>query len=128
LRDTATPPPSKRGQKEQKMKIASHAVRQIRQGDVLLTRIEQPATLRRVADDAGQPLAGLHVPGERTGHAHRLPSRVYDSAAGRVLMVETPAILVHEEHEHIQVPAGWWMPTLQQEYRPRRVVRRAKYD
>lgn len=104
------------------MITAKASVRQIRQGDVLLTRIDPPPaeTLQRVKDDDGQPLAGLLVPGERTGHAHRLPARVYDApGVGRVLMIERPQVLTHEEHEHIEVPAGWWVPTFQREYSPR---------
>lgn len=103
------------------MKIATPTTKQIRQGDVLLTRVAEPAGAVRVHDPEGQPLAGLLVPGERTGHAHRLPARVYDDGQGnRVLMLERPTPLTHEEHEAIEVPAGWWEVTLQREYSPRR--------
>jgi hypothetical protein len=99
---------------------AAPTVRQIRQGDVLLTRVEPPeGDIRRPLDDSGQPLAGLLVPGERTGHAHRLPARVYDAGGRRLLMLERPTPLVHEEHQDIEVPAGWWEVTLQREYAPR---------
>jgi len=96
-------------------------MRQIRQGDVLLTEVDRPeGELIRVLDENDQPMAGLLVPGERTGHAHRLPARVYDTAGGqRVLFVERPTEMSHEEHEDVEVPAGWWTPTIQREYTPR---------
>lgn len=104
--------------------------RQIRQGDVLLTAIEQPAgeLMVRALDDSGQPLAGLLVTGERTGHAHRLPARVYDLADRRVLMLERPSPITHEEHAPIEVPAGWWQVDLQREYAPRRNLGRNRVD
>lgn len=92
---------------------------QIRQGDVLLVRVDPPVEIpKRVRDEKGKPLAGLLVEGERTGHAHRLPARVYDTPEGRVLFLERPTMLTHEEHEDIEVPAGWWKPTQQREYVP----------
>jgi hypothetical protein len=100
-------------------------INQIRQGDVLLVRVPEPAKKTRVVDEAGTPLAGLRVEGERTGHAHVLPARVYQPASGgRVLFVERPTPITHEEHGPIEVPAGWWQPVVQREYvpaaRPRR--------
>ena len=99
-------------------------VNQIRQGDVLLTRIAAPKRAVRVLDQTGQPMAGLLVAGERTGHAHRLPARVYDTRRGRVLMLERPETITHEEHAHLTVPAGWWQVNLQTEYRPQARPRR----
>jgi hypothetical protein len=90
----------------------------IRQGDVLLVKVAEPATKIRACDEFGQPLAGLLVEGERTGHAHRLPARVYDSEVGRVLLLERPTPITHEEHAAIEIPAGWWRPVQQREYVP----------
>ena len=109
------------------MIIAKETVRQIRQGDVLLTRVaEPPGAAREVIEDE----QGLLVPGERTGHAHRLPARVHRvRGLGRVLEVTHPTVLTHEEHEHIEVPTGWWIPTIQREYVPRRAPRsRSRVD
>lgn len=92
---------------------------QVRQGDVLLIPVEPPqGELRRAVDAEGRPLAGLLVEGERTGHAHRLPARVYDAPEGRLIMLERPTPLTHEEHQHVEVPAGWWRIVLQTEYVP----------
>jgi hypothetical protein len=102
----------------------------IRQGDVLLVPILEPmGAATRVLDEAGQPMAGLLVEGERTGHAHRLPARVYDTAGGeRVLFLERPTEITHEEHGAIEVPAGWWRPVQQREYAPRRNLSRSARD
>jgi len=99
---------------------------QIRQGDLLLVPVDAPTgRVQRVCDQEGRPLAGFELPGERTGHVHRLPARVYDvDRQGALLMLERPAMLTHEEHRHVEVPAGWWRPIIQREYvpasRPRR--------
>lgn len=97
----------------------------IRQGDVLLVPIRQPARPVRAVGDDGQPLAGVRIAGERTGHAHELPARVYDAGTRRVIMLERPAVLTHQEHAHITVPAGWWEVVVQREWVPRAVGRRS---
>jgi hypothetical protein len=120
------------------------AITQIRQGDVLLTRVPEPAGAVRACGADGQPLSGLRVPGERSSHEHVLPARVYDSAVGRVLFLERPTpIQVLDtrtgepatlpdgrlRHAAVKVPAGWWIPTPQRQYVPRaRPVQRARYD
>lgn len=107
------------------------ARQQIRHGDVLLTEIQPPVGPQRAVDDNGQPLAGLLVAGERTGHAHRLPARVYDlpgTPARRVVMIERPTAITHEEHGAVEIPAGWWEVTLQREYAPRQNVSRSRRD
>ena len=92
---------------------------QIRQGDVLLVpRSEAPAATVRALDAAGQPLLGLRVEGERTGHAHELAARVYDAPGGHVLFLERPAPLTHPEHGTSVVPAGWWDVRIQREHVP----------
>lgn len=100
-------------------------ITQIRQGDVLLIRREAPPAGAARRED----LAGLRVPGERTGHAHRLPAEVYDTDRGRLLRVEEGAVLTHDEHAPIAVPAGWWEPRLQREFTPAsRPTPRARFD
>lgn len=99
-------------------------IRQIRQGDVLLIRRDAPADAKRVEAQ------GLRVPGERTGHAHVLPAQVYETAEGvRLLHLDEPAILTHEEHRHIVIPAGWWQPVIQREWSPSdEPTPRARFD
>lgn len=120
-------------------------ITQIRQGDVLLVRRPIPANPTRVVGTDGQPVAGLRVPGERSGHEHRLPARVYDDGDTRVLFLErpTPMRVVRADnpdveflmpdgrprHPAVEVPAGWWQPIPQRQYVPAsRPVSRARYD
>jgi hypothetical protein len=123
---------------------------QIRQGDVLLVRADAPlpAECRRVMGRDGQPLAGLRVPGERSGHAHVLTADVYDSPRGRVLWLAedrelrvvstaTGELALLEDgrprHQPVTVPAGWWTPIPQRQYSPhprpsRRAQSRGRWD
>jgi len=85
----------------------------------MLVPVEAPRIhVNRVTDENGRPLAGLLVEGERTGHAHRLPGRIYDTDAGRLILLGRPTTMTHEEHADVEVPAGWWRPIQQQEYVP----------
>lgn len=101
------------------------SIDQIRQGDVLLLRREAPAVATPIAG-----VAGLRVPGERTGHAHTLAAEVLELADGtRLLRLDEPGLLTHDEHKAIEVPAGWWEPRVQREFvAQRRSVARARFD
>lgn len=88
---------------------------QIRQGDVLLIPRRKPSDSDRVLDGAGLPLAGVKIEGERTGHAHVLPGRVYESGDRRMVFLERPTPITHQEHGDIDVPAGWWEIRVQRE-------------
>jgi hypothetical protein len=101
-------------------------VNQIRQGDVLLTRVAVPATADRVFGADGQALAGIRIEGERTGHAHELPGRVYQIGDRRLVMLERPTPITHPEHAHVEVPAGWWEVTVQREHVPDRTPARRR--
>jgi len=95
----------------------------IRQGDVLLVSREAPEQSTRT--DA----LGLRVPGERTGHAHTLPAEVHETSGGTMLYLDEPTDLVHDEHDSVSVPAGWWEPRLQREFTPTsRPSSRANFD
>lgn len=121
------------------------SVRQIRHGDVLLTAVEAPDAPVRATDASGQPLAGVRIPGERSGHMHVLPARVYDAGSKRLLFLERPELMRvvrtdnpevefvradgRPRHPAVEVPAGWWELTPQRQYAPRRrPVSRARYD
>lgn len=119
---------------------------QIRQGDVLLERADAPAPAgcQRAVGRDGEPLAGLRVPGERSGHVHVLPAEVYDTPAGRRLWIPeaTEMLVVSTEtgelallpdgrvrHRPVTVPAGWWTPVPQRQHVPRsRPVPRGRWD
>jgi len=102
--------------------------KQIRQGDVLLTAVEPPASCERATDREGRPLAGVRIAGERTGHAHELAGRVYDADGRRLIFLERPTTLTHQEHRHIEVPAGWWEVRTQREFEPVRRQARRRFD
>ena len=93
---------------------------QIRQGDVLLVPVAPPrGELVRAVDRAGQPLAGLRIEGECTGHAHVLPAEVWQLGSDRLLHIAADSVMSHEEHAAVTVPPGWWRPVTQREYVPR---------
>ena len=92
-------------------------VKQIRQGDVFLMKVQEPETRELATGPDGLPLAGLRVEGERTGHAHVLPGEIYDTPdARRVVRVHEPTLITHEEHKHLVVPEGWWEVRIQREW------------
>ena len=100
----------------------SKEIRQIRQGDVLLVKVEEPKERDLATGPDGRPLAGLRVDGERTGHAHVLPGEIYQTPdARRVVRLHEPTPITHEEHKHLVVPEGWWEVRIQRE---RAVTRR----
>ncbi len=78
---------------------------QIRQGDVLITRVDNiPTEATPVPLDSGQVVLAY---GEVTGHKHRiahfmdagsLPARLFDTENMRFLEVVGDCALVHEEH------------------------------
>ena len=114
------------------MTTTTTPVNQIRQGDVLLQRVAPPAGVTRTTEQ------GLLVPGERTGHAHRLAAEVWqDNTGRRFLRLDKPRPIVHTEEDEITqadhlpvlVPAGWWIPVLQRQYVPGgRPGLRARWD
>lgn len=117
----------------------------IRQGDVLLRRVDPPrgTPIRAVGPD-GEPLAGLRVPGERSGHVHVLPAEVYDADAGRLLWIreatemrvvstDTGELAILPDgrvrHRTVTVPVGWWQPAPQRQYVPAsRPAPRGRWD
>ena len=93
---------------------------QFRQGDVLLTRIEElPDGLHPAARAAGRIVL---AEGEATGHAHAVSDAGAELLEGwgtRVLrVVGEPATLLHEEHNAIVLRPGLYLVTRQREYDP----------
>lgn len=88
-----------------------------RHGDVLISRIANLPT-------GVQPRQGVILAhGELTGHSHRLqqPHAVQLWTQGSNLFLEvkaTNATLVHEEHQAIVLPQGFYRVWRQREYRP----------
>ena len=97
--------------------------KQARQGDVLLTVMEVPATGKEVPRENGR-IVLAH--GEATGHAHSIASLdvkllMDEKTLARHLDTrgEKRPILDHEEHEALRLPAGKTIEVRQQrEYHP----------
>lgn len=97
---------------------------QIRQGDVLVESF-----VGEIPVDAIKEEDTILAWGEATGHTHRVETK--DSAifnftmgeeAVRVLNLPTPAKLLHQEHDPIELPAGGYR-IIQQRTFSRGVVR-----
>jgi hypothetical protein len=112
-------------------------MQQIRQGDVLLVRLEQTAeeflaeSARRIDPVPRERGRLVLAEGEATGHAHVIESEEAelfqedeelldaDEAAELYLLVHGSAAapLVHEEHTTLDVPPGVYRVVRQREYR-----------
>lgn len=86
-------------------------MRMYRQGDVLI--VESRHTLGTKAPDK------ILVYGETTGHAHRVEgdALVMDLRDGsKVIQAAEPFKVVHEEHDTIEIPEGFYRVVRQREY------------
>ena len=96
-----------------------------RQGDVFIMRAPKGVLSAQEIprDPEGRVVLAY---GEVTGHAHAITepgAALYTLAeAGddlsRLLRLELPAVLRHEEHSPIHIPAGDWIVRRQREYSP----------
>ena len=96
---------------------------QIRQGDVYLIPVDSvPRSAKPVAREGGRVILAH---GEVTGHAHAItaPGAVLLATPGataevadRFLRLRSKATLTHEEHGHIEVPAGTYRVQIHDEW------------
>jgi hypothetical protein len=98
--------------------------RMYRQGDVLLIPVESiPVKLKDMGRDGGRVVLAH---GEATGHTHAIADeraalfRKVDGEAAVFMRVlgEAPVALVHDEHDTIMIPPGWYRVIRQREYSP----------
>jgi hypothetical protein len=102
-----------------------------RQGDVWIYRITRAEyeAQRSVTHVTGSPhpKGVILAEGEVTGHHHRIPEatrvalRPSRNGDGTVRLLEVksgPVELVHEEHETITLPPGYYEVRIQREYAP----------
>ena len=102
-----------------------------RQGDVLIRRVDEiPTGLEAVPRDDGRLVLAY---GEATGHAHVVegPAELFreddrDELERRFLRVEAEAgqaLVVHDEHDAIELPPGDYEVVGQREYTPEEIRR-----
>lgn len=93
---------------------------QYRHGDVLLV-----STNENIEDGWKQVAKGRAIlaEGEVTGHAHVVSGDVQllERDSKRLLFVEAPASLTHEEHATINVAPGMYFVMIQREYTPQEI-------
>ena len=98
-----------------------------RQGDVLLVRVDEMPADAKLCKVKGDVILAY---GEVTGHAHRLaPESVQPFAKGgvwspqaeRFIRAAEGAVLRHEEHDAIPLPAGDYRVVQQVEYTPEEI-------
>jgi len=91
---------------------------QYRQGDLLLTQIiALPKGLKKLS-------TLILLRGEATGHSHRLTSgSVFKRGDNLYLALEGDSQLVHEEHNTVDLPSGFYAVTRQREYTSENMTR-----
>lgn len=103
----------------------------IRQGDVLVIKLQNPVDLEKAKAKAKvfkevQPEKGNVVLayGEATGHLHGIDStkaRMYEVDGERYLRVSDEVKLTHQEHDHIVLEKGDYKVIRQREYTPQAI-------
>lgn len=87
----------------------------IQQGDVLIRRVNEIPEKAKVESKDSIILAL----GETTGHFHGIDcigAEILDHAGTRYIKLPTSAILKHQEHNPIEIPAGLYQIGIVQEY------------
>lgn len=97
---------------------------QVRQGDVFLERVDALPDQRRKLAPRGSRI--VLADGELTGHAHTLPASagaLYapEAEGDTYLQLRRPALLRHQEHDPIELPAGTYRVRRQREYSPEEI-------
>lgn len=84
-----------------------------RQGDVLIVESKREMRNMKVQRD------NVLVYGEATGHAHRVEGDgavVMEGSGGKVIDASKAFRVVHEEHDTIEIPEGFYRIIRQREY------------
>jgi len=104
--------------------IEQTAIRMVRQGDVLLKRVESPAyplnpKPTRIKPEQGRVILGR---GEATGHHHSLvaddDTELVTLGDKMLLTLVRGSTLSHQEHAPIELPGGTYEVVPQREYVP----------
>ena len=95
-----------------------------RQGDLFLVEVEDAVDLSKAKAIEPDGKDFILAYGEVTGHAHRIrqvPSAAFFQfpvTGERVLVLDKPATITHEEHGAIKLPKGTFKVVIQREYSP----------
>lgn len=102
--------------------------RQGRQGDVLIMEAKKAVNpTEQIPLDNGRIVLAY---GEVTGHAHaikadptqaeffRISDKDAQQAGDRLLRAKVPVVLLHEEHDPVNLTARDWIVRIQREYSP----------
>ena len=96
-----------------------------RQGDVLIQEIVEIPKTAKAENVTGRIILAY---GEATGHHHSIKKtaktrllKAPGDQASYVEIAEALALLKHQEHDTIQLPAGKYRVTIQQEYSPEEI-------
>ncbi|WP_327585060.1 hypothetical protein OHA25_56765 [Nonomuraea sp. NBC_00507] len=88
-----------------------------RQGDILIMPIPEESASRIMRPEPRDPRGRLVLAhGEATGHCHAIPGP--GTLSGGFLHLPEGGRLVHEEHDAISLPKGWYRVIRQREYVP----------
>jgi len=96
--------------------LSAQYSRQYRQGDLLF--VSRPRIPTGMATGGVTRPDAVIERGELTGHAHRLEGgAVYDRDSRTYLEVNPGGRVVHDEHDALELPEGWYVVVRQREYR-----------
>lgn len=97
-------------------------MKQVRQGDVLLVRMDESEMSEEYTEVEPDGRGRLILAeGEATGHAHAVPAiaaALYVAQAAMLLRVREATRLEHEEHAWIDLDPGLYRVVRQREYHP----------
>ena len=93
-----------------------------RHGDVLLAPVD------RIPENAVRRPGSVLARGEATGHSHRMQDAqsgtLFDAdGVGYLSVSANSALLIHDEHDPISLPRGFYRFWLQREYSPKEIRR-----
>ncbi len=100
------------------------------QGDVMFIRNGKEYTTKEWRKL--EPINGIHIiaRGEKTGHTHTVDANavdLFELATGRVVVVNQPVFVYHQEHDPLELPPGEYDIITQRQYTAQEAPRRV-YD
>lgn len=90
----------------------------IRQGDVLLFGVKRKTKKPLYALGYKDKGDNIIIEGELTGHFHKIESngKLYEKDGKIILEAQEGCVLIHPEHDKINIPQGTYEIEIQEEY------------